>query len=358
MASPIFSNCSELCPAAPEFPEVPEASATPEAPHGFALLFPATPGDLQGYANDNGCLAESIVRLLPAECRQIISAASRTLSSVAIDIPLPECAQPERSVRMALETGHLPAIEWYFARGVLTTAAAPPPPAAMTEAEAEAETEFEHDLRDAGETVTSILAFYGHLAALEAAVALGFPVDRHIHTYAARNGHTDILAWLYTQEIKCTQSLCLEAAGLVGNLDTLKWAYETLGCPLFDGLYHCAARHGRLDILHWLHEQGCSMGDADRVIRSAARGGHMEALQWALAAGCSLSESTCVAAVDGAIDTGDMAVLQWLFARGCPRDLVFCEYIARRRNAPDVLAWLRAQRPKSGDEYQDWLKSQ
>ena len=309
----------------------------PSTAHGIARIFPASPDDPQGHANDSGYLAESIVRLLPAECLQIFMAAGRAPASIAADFHPCDCADPERGYRKALEDGHLPALLWHWGRlGPLAVATPPPPP----EADPDAEPDAEPDTLGAGATVTSILAFHGHLRALWGAVAQGFPLDAQIYSYAARRGHVEILAWLHSLGRPIERAMCLEAAGLVGNLATIQWAYD-LGYPIDADMCAMAAWCGHLEILQWLMAQGCKP-DA-RASRRAASGGHLEVLKLLEAQECPFDAGASQAAVESALDGGDVAVMEWLFAVECPCDLGFCIYLARHRNNRAILTWLLAQ---------------
>ena len=74
-------------------------------------------------------------------------------------------------------------------------------------------------------------AWNGHLEVLQWAHAQGCPVDEDTCTDAAKHGHLDVLKWLWAHGCRWDEWTCAQAA-LNGHLDVLLWA-RAPGCPAF-----------------------------------------------------------------------------------------------------------------------------
>ena len=66
-----------------------------------------------------------------------------------------------------------------------------------------------------------------------------------------------------------------------------------------------AARDGHLEVLRWARRNGCPWDW--RTCSAAATGGHLEVLQWARQNGCPWNSYTC----EGAALGGHLEVLRW-----------------------------------------------
>ncbi|PNH08244.1 Ankyrin repeat domain-containing protein [Tetrabaena socialis] len=136
-------------------------------------------------------------------------------------------------------------------------------------------------------------ALDGHLAVLQAllhAPGFGIPALRSADAAlnAAHNGHMPVVVWL--AEVRgAAKVLTVEVA-------------------------ESAASSGSMELLAWLHAQGCPWGAS--VLAAAARGGSEEQLEWLVAHGCPMGE-------DGkpyqrGLDYGDLPMLRCLRRLGCP----------------------------------------
>jgi hypothetical protein len=158
-----------------------------------------------------------------------------------------------------------------------------------------------------------------------------YPWDVRACKAAAGAGHLDVLKWLHKEGCPWDTESC-EAAAKGGHLEVLKWLRAN-GCPW--GARACAeaASAGHLDVLKWLHKEGCPW-DTESC-EAAVEGGHLEVLKWLRAKGCPWGERACaLAAWDGHLD-----VLKWLHNEGCPWDKTSCEAAAKGGHL-DVLKWL------------------
>lgn len=99
-----------------------------------------------------------------------------------------------------------------------------------------------------------------------------------------------------------------------GHLSCVQWfllKYESVYCNL-------AARHGQLNSLRWLHQQGCIVNNY--TIINAAYFGNLSCLQYAFEHSNDKSEDLCLYAAKG----GDLACLQYLHEHGCKLDNDTC----------------------------------
>ncbi len=79
-----------------------------------------------------------------------------------------------------------------------------------------------------------------------------------------------------------------------GWLECFKYAHQHSKCKLYKEYTFCAARDGQLELLTYLHEQGCKW-DAKAAV-AAAKNGHVECLEYLLSQGCAHSKDICIAA--------------------------------------------------------------
>ena len=118
---------------------------------------------------------------------------------------------------------------------------------------------------------------------------------------AAKLGYIALLEWVETQRKESLQKALLVAA-YEGNLNSLKWLFESNNLPIYNPeICEEAARGGRLEVIKWVRTWNCPYGNAATV---AARNGHREVLQWIVANGGSTTMETWLEACEaGQIDT-------------------------------------------------------
>ena len=105
----------------------------------------------------------------------------------------------------------------------------------------------------------------------------------------ALNGNLDLLKYLHENGCPWDQSTCT-CASLVGHLECLQYAHEN-ECPWDEDTCKYAAEKGHLECLKYLHENGCPW-DED-TCSNAAKFGHLECLKYAHENGCPWDEKTC-----------------------------------------------------------------
>jgi hypothetical protein len=121
-------------------------------------------------------------------------------------------------------------------------------------------------------------------------------------------------------------------AAAKGHLEVLRFLHEQ-GCPWNEEACMKAAAKGHLDTLRYLHEQGCPWDE--RACIEAAKNGHIEVLQFLHNRGCPWTDECYYATIRGwyakwctstPIDTAKaprprhVAVLRYLYKAGCPFD--------------------------------------
>jgi hypothetical protein len=153
-------------------------------------------------------------------------------------------------------------------------------------------------------------------------------------SYAARNGHLEVLQWLMTENCPWDAKACTIAAKY-GNLEVLQWL-RTKNCQWDAKACAYAAQNGHLIVLQWLRANGCDW--CPRTCSNAARSGHLEVLQWARNNGCDWRyEHIC----NTAAAYGKLEVLQWLVDEKCALSTKTWR-LADQNGRHEVRNWLEA----------------
>ena len=130
-----------------------------------------------------------------------------------------------------------------------------------------------------GTYVCEMAAKGGHLAVLEWVKTFqnGYALTSILYINAADNGHFDILKWL--KEHNCPWDVkILERACASGNLEMIKWVHSQ-GCTIMTtACYTNAAYSGHLEVLKWLRTNNCPWTAS--VMLNAAIYGHLDVLEW------------------------------------------------------------------------------
>lgn len=140
---------------------------------------------------------------------------------------------------------------------------------------------FYHDIRDSC-----------HEQVMLSAIEYDYPVS--------------MLEWLLNDEtVLCEKHL--EAAALVGNLQTMQWLalfVDVNGVAIMNA----AATHGSLDNMKWLESVGCS-AFRDRIFEEASAHGNLELLEWLWDQRCPIHASDVFR---GAFRQDNEAILDWI----------------------------------------------
>jgi hypothetical protein len=125
-----------------------------------------------------------------------------------------------------------------------------------------------------------------------------------------------------------------KAAAQKGALQILRYLHEN-GCP-WDAVDVCSAgaASGHLDIVRYMHEQGCTLDTT--LSRAAARGGHLSIVRYLHEHGRAWDAAVSLYAVQG----GHLSVLRYLDDHGCPNNGVAACNAAARGGHIDTLRYM------------------
>jgi len=169
----------------------------------------------------------------------------------------------------------------------------------------------------------------------------GCPWDEYAFKYAIQNDQLNVVKWLY--ENKCPRHtwMCIDTAAEHGRLEILKWFRlingEHWNWQQSDDIWcSSAAENGHLDVLIYLHDNGCK-ADTVSCYTSATRGGHLEILRWLDKNGCPKDESVFAHAAE----QGRLEIVRYLHETGCPWDQWACFYAVGGSDEDNNLELLR-----------------
>ncbi len=127
--------------------------------------------------------------------------------------------------------------------------------------------------------------------------------------YAILNDQLDVLIWIKKNH-NLSRHSC-NSAIKHGKLEILKWLYNN-GCEFNGGEGYTAAFHGHVSCLQYLHKKGCAWNHF--ICSSAAKGGHLSCLKYARENGCPWDRLT----YEKAKSYGHTELLNWAVENGCP----------------------------------------
>ena len=157
-------------------------------------------------------------------------------------------------------------------------------------------------------------AFSGHIDVLKWAKEKNIWIDRcdmqDVSNAAAEGGHQKVLEWLRNNGFEWDNWTCAGAAR-GGHLDVLKWLCAE-GCGMDESVYWQAAEGGHLDIVKWAHASGLSSDGSD-LCGYAAKGGYFEMIKWAREHGFPWGRY----AMWWAAYYDRLEILKWVHANGC-----------------------------------------
>jgi hypothetical protein len=125
-------------------------------------------------------------------------------------------------------------------------------------------------------------------------------------------------------------------AGRHGSVAVLLLAHE-LGMPWSGAVAQGVARSGSVDKLTWLRERYTAALPHD-ITQFAASGGSVAMMQLLLQEGLQLTGTAALCAADA----GQLQVLQFLHAEGCRFDDYLVSCAAAERGDASTFAWLRS----------------
>jgi len=148
---------------------------------------------------------------------------------------------------------------------------------------------------------------------------------------AATHGSVRCLKFMHINNWKIPDEILVFAADN-GRLECVKFLREVCRKQYTKGVMICAAQHGQLDLLRYLHETGCSW-DAE-ICAIFACNDQLECLKFAHEAGCAWDVRTCRAAAEA----GHLRCLKYAHTQGCPWDATVSKYAisAKQRDCPTM----------------------
>lgn len=145
----------------------------------------------------------------------------------------------------------------------------------------------------------ALAARHGRMAALRALHDLGCASNDRTAHGAIDGQHADIVAYLAEKDCLWPLDACGHAVR-TGNMELLKQVCR-LDHQRHSGALVCAARIGRLDMVRYLHAEGFRW--CHEVLARAVQYGHVDIVRCAWENGCPLpADSACVAARHGRLD--------------------------------------------------------
>lgn len=167
-----------------------------------------------------------------------------------------------------------------------------------------------------------IAASKGQWRVFEYARSLGCECSHHVCDGASKHGKLDIIQWMHnTNNCECRDwnKDIIDYASCYGHLEIVKWAHGN-GFKWSNYAWNWAAMNGHLDILKWLHYKG--IFNCERLSRSP------------------IPSDAC----DFAADEGHLKVIVWLRRKGYNWSSR-TRFNAANKGHIGILKWLRAQDP-------------
>ncbi|KXZ46059.1 hypothetical protein GPECTOR_47g334 [Gonium pectorale] len=198
----------------------------------------------------------------------------------------------------------------------------------------------------------------GHLAALQALHAAGWPLHRYSLCLrdstlsAARHGHLHVLAWLLDTlgpELVVLDAGLFAAAAKSGNMELLAWLRQH-GCLWDFGAYSGAAEAGWVAALEWLAEQDCPMEECGDPYTKACRNGDLATARCLrrLGAPWGRDGSVFIDAASEYMGCAPRSLLRWLLGEGCPVDVEDVEEVEDEEVLRLVREHLGRRQPQHG----------
>jgi len=138
--------------------------------------------------------------------------------------------------------------------------------------------------------------------------------NEHTFSSAATTGRIDVLEWLYENKCPYHKWSCVNAIRY-NRFDSLKWLREH-GCKWDGETVKAAAEYGHVEILKYLRTKFNEDGlyfDANRCMRLAIIGNHLNILKYLRAEGYELSTDL----LDTVTDYTHVDIIEWLHENGC-----------------------------------------
>ena len=151
----------------------------------------------------------------------------------------------------------------------------------------------------------------GNLELLKWLWANGMGRSEEVTCYAARGGHLEALQWLYAKGFLWEKEEIVINAAASGNLEMMEWLRDIDIRPPPEAA-HQPAENGNLEMLKWLKIYSWG-GWSPYTMSFAVSGGHLEVMNWLHENGCPVGDVSCIKS----LQDGNLEVLKWLREHGC-----------------------------------------
>ena len=163
---------------------------------------------------------------------------------------------------------------------------------------------------------------------------------------AVNEGHLEIIKYLHREGCTKWTNGPLNVAARAGDISVLTWLLENTDCKFFkEGACIAAVGAGNLETLRWLRERGCPL-EGSEAMEDACCFGHLHIAQYLRLEEkppCDWSSKCCVYAAS----RGDLSLLKWLRSQRPP-----CPWegrgeacrLAARNGHLEVLQFLRKEK--------------
>jgi Ankyrin repeats (3 copies) len=184
----------------------------------------------------------------------------------------------------------------------------------------------------------------GHLAVLQHLIKEGCDWDEQsiVHS-AAGSGSIQLVEWLRLEHDVETDDETITAAASFGQIDMCKHLLS-IGCEMEYCACSVAAENGHIDTLHWLLENDCSYCMSE-VCMGAARHGYVDILDYIVEQGELFDTEQLTEALNCAGMHNQLTAAQWLRQHGAewPGLLGCNERYCVRQWSSDMVVWARAE---------------
>jgi hypothetical protein len=191
---------------------------------------------------------------------------------------------------------------------------------------------------------TTVGAAYGNtLAVMQFLHAEGWPWHQQVAKTVAARGDLEMLRWIREHGCPWVAYETYDAAAGSGNIPMVKWIKEQVpDVYISEDALSAAASNGHTDMCAYLHSENCPHDEW--ACDGAAYGGHIDTLRWLREHDYPMPEQRVIA--DAAAKSGSVEVMQHLQAEGLMSTAAQLTQMLAAAGAHNKLAaaqWLREQ---------------
>lgn len=178
----------------------------------------------------------------------------------------------------------------------------------------------------------------GHMEVVQWLYQQGLQCSECIISYAAQGGQVEIVKWVHGQSktlepTKSSWRPCtykhstwgsIDQAALFGSMELVQWLHANRPSECSTEAMNNAAWIGDIDMVQWLHmnrSEGCTA----EALRRAVAKGHFPIVQWLLEHRPECSQSISTSIMDLAAEYGHLEIMMWLYENrsdGCSTNAI------------------------------------